>query len=204
MLRLTLIRHSLTRGNLKKRYVGVTDEPLCQEGIDLLQRGIYPEVEAVFISPMSRCIQTAEILYPHCRRYEIAELSECDFGEFENKNYQELSDNPRYQAWIDSGGTLPFPNGESREQFSKRSICGFRKVIKDCVYWQLKSAALVVHGGTIMNIMETFAKAERSFYQWHVKNGCGYLVEIDIDGWMYGREKLYVLGNIPYQEENQR
>lgn len=47
----------------------------------------------------------------------IEELSECDFGEFENKNYKELSGNQDYQRWIDSNGTLPFPGGESREAF---------------------------------------------------------------------------------------
>lgn len=38
----------------------------------------------------------------------IEELAECDFGEFENKNYKELEGNPHYQEWIDSNGTLPF------------------------------------------------------------------------------------------------
>ena len=33
-----LIRHSMTKGNLEKRYVGSrTDEPLCREGIALLE-----------------------------------------------------------------------------------------------------------------------------------------------------------------------
>ena len=47
-------------------------------------------------------------------------LKECDFGDFENKNYKELSGNPDYQAWIDSGGALPFPGGEDPEGFRNR------------------------------------------------------------------------------------
>ena len=112
MLKLFLLRHSQTEGNKKKRYIGVTDEPLCQEGIDLLKRAVYPRAQAVFVSPMRRCVQTAGILYPDCGLHIIEELRECDFGEFENKSYLELSDNENYQRWVDSGGMLPFPKGE--------------------------------------------------------------------------------------------
>lgn len=49
MIQLYLIRHSMTAGNLKKRYIGRTDESLCPEGIVLLesyiQKNIYPEVQ---------------------------------------------------------------------------------------------------------------------------------------------------------------
>ena len=54
-----------------------------------------------------------------------------DFGQFEGKNYEELKDNPDYQKWIDSNGTLPFPGGESREQFIRRSMEGFDRMMSD-------------------------------------------------------------------------
>lgn len=50
-----------------------------------------------------------------------------DFGAFEGHNYQELSGDPAYQRWIDSGGTLPFPEGESREEFIRRNVAGYEK-----------------------------------------------------------------------------
>ena len=58
------------------------------------------------------------------------------------KSYKELSTDIRfrdsYQAWIDSGGTLAFPNGESRKEFCKRSICGFERVLTQAL--ELKRA----------------------------------------------------------------
>ena len=37
MLKILLIRHSMTAGNKLGRYIGArTDEPLCEEGIHLL------------------------------------------------------------------------------------------------------------------------------------------------------------------------
>ena len=111
------------------------------------------------------------------------ELAECDFGEFENKNYKELEGNPHYQEWIDSNGTLPFPGGESREGFKSRNLRGFDRVVSGCIRSHVAEAALVIHGGTIMNIMEAYALPKKAFYEWHVGNGCGYLVELELQDW---------------------
>ena len=51
----------------------------------------------------------------------------------------------------------------------------------------------VMHGGIIMNIMEEYADEERSFYDWHVKNGKGYEVEIDPELWKKGRQFLHMI-----------
>lgn len=179
MLKLYLIRHGQTPGNKLQRYIGTTDEPLCAEGREFLQKLSYPMPEKLYVSPLRRCVETAEILFPGKKMNINEELAECDFGEFENKNYKELSGNDNYQKWIDSNGTLPFPGGESREAFKRRNLIGFQKVVTQCIREKVNMAALVVHGGTIMNIMEEYADRQRSFYEWHVKNGGGYLVELD-------------------------
>lgn len=194
MLKLLLIRHGETAGNKLKRYIGKrTDESLCREGMDELEKLVYPSVQAVYTSPMLRCTQTAGILFPGKKLNIIDELAECDFGEFENKNYMELSGNELYQAWVDSGGLLPFPGGESREEFKHRNVIGFQRAVNGCIRDGLSMAALVVHGGTIMNVMEEYADEERSFYDWHVKNGKGYEVEIDPQLWKKGRKFLHKL-----------
>lgn len=190
MLKLWLIRHGMTEGNRHGRYIGVTDEALCEQGKDALSLMGYPMPQAVYVSPMLRCTQTAGILFPGKSLQIIEELSECHFGKFENKNYQELSKEKDYQAWIDSNGMAPFPGGESREEFQKRTLRGFQKAVNDCVRRNLEDAALVVHGGTIMNIMEEYCTVKRSFYEWHVKNGGGYLVELNKRDWINGRREL--------------
>ena len=198
MLRLVLLRHSFTEGNLQKRYVGVTDEPLCPQGIRFLEEHFYPETEHIFVSPMLRCVQTARLIYPKQPFHIIEELAECDFGDFENKNYLELSDNPDYQKWVDSGGILPFPNGESRETFRWRSLKGFERAVYFCLNKKAKSATIVTHGGNIMSILEEYASSPKSYYQWHVENGCGYVVELEEDLWKQNREELYVMAKIPH------
>ena len=196
MTELFFIRHGKTYGNTLGRYIGTTDEPLCEEGRTALAEnaekrlaGIRPD--AVYASPMKRCLQTAEILFPGVPVRVFQELRECDFGEFENRNYQELSGNAAYQAWIDSGGALPFPGGESREGFQKRCVEGFRQVLEDVRQRyegrtgepgaaegagteECFRAALVVHGGTIMSILSACAFPQEEYYHWQVKNGEGF------------------------------
>ena len=63
-----LFRHGITRANLEGKYVGLSDYPLCQEGIDALKEFVkdkdYPPVEKIYTSPLRRCRETAHILYP--------------------------------------------------------------------------------------------------------------------------------------------
>lgn len=190
MLKLWLIRHGMTEGNRHQRYIGVTDEPLCEEGRNLLSNVTYPRVQALFVSPLRRCRETARILFGDQEQRVIELLAECDFGEFENKNYKELADNPHYQEWIDSNGTLPFPGGESKEECAARNLKGFEEVLEVLGNEGITEAALVVHGGTIMNIMETYALPEKAFYEWHVGNGCGYEVELEPEQWKKTAKKF--------------
>ena len=172
-----LIRHGMTRGNQEKRYVGCrTDEPLCPEGIAMLKQAVYPDVEQVYISPLRRCRETAAILYPNVKTETVPDFRECDFGEFEYRNYAELNGRADYQAWINSGGELPFPGGESRAAFSGRSLAAFRALVPA---GDGENCALIVHGGTIMAIMEAMARPRGYYYDFQVGNGGGYILHED-------------------------
>ena len=179
MIELYFIRHGKTYGNTLGRYIGTTDESLCSEGRQALKRFFYPQVEAVYASPMKRCLETADLLWPEPPIRGFEKLRECDFGEFENKNYQELKDNPRYQAWVDSEGRMPFPGGERREDFQNRCCEGFIEVLEEIRKKGCKKAALVVHGGTIMSILAAYGEPKKAFYDWQVKNGMGWLAHWD-------------------------
>ncbi|MCI5648859.1 MAG: histidine phosphatase family protein [Fusicatenibacter sp.] len=192
MIRMAMIRHGKTHGNLQGRYIGVTDEPLCEEGISELKEMETDTVELLFVSPMLRCIETAELLYPYAKKIQIPELAECNFGEFENKNYQELQDNQKYQDWVDSMATLAFPGGESLQEFKNRCIRGFDKVVDTCIRRHYKNVALIVHGGTIMSIMEAYGVPKREYYDWHVDNGRGYHICLSEQNWKMGRREAVV------------
>ena len=65
-MEIVLIRHGATAGNIEKRYIGTTDEPLCDTGTAQIQEymsaGCYPKVQALYVSPLKRCSQTAAFI----------------------------------------------------------------------------------------------------------------------------------------------
>lgn len=169
----TFIRHGQTAGNAEKRYVGRTDEPLSDAGRSALSTRAYPVVSRVYISPMLRCTQTAEVIYPGVPRTVIHDFRECDFGEFEYKNYWELNGDSRYQAWIDSGGEIPFPGGESKAVFSARCVAAYREVARELAL-RGEDVAIIAHGGTLMAVLEAFAHPRRPYFDWQTPPGGGF------------------------------
>lgn len=186
-LEVLLLRHGQTQGNLEKRYIGKTDEPLLLDDtesmrkINALQKRLEQEVIAgsqkLFVSPMLRCRQTAELLFPGQEQVVIDKLREMDFGRFEAKNYMELSADPAYQAWIDSDGRLPFPEGEDRECFIKRTMEGFRQMTEQAWRENCGQIAAVVHGGSIMAILSCLMQDDYFAYQ--VPNLAGYAFQYE-------------------------
>lgn len=216
-MNIVFIRHGMTEGNKEKRYIGKIDEELCADGrqslIDNINscKDFYPKADIIFSSPMKRCIQTSEIIYPDKKCIIVDEFREIDFGDFEGKNYKELNGNYEYQKWIDSGGKITFPNGESRVDFSLRCKKGFIRSLSICEeYIQKQSdrfvkreagfmAAFVVHGGTIMSIMEYFEKERLDYYSYRCDNGHGFICEV-----MYNENNSsYVSNNITLIKKGQ-
>ena len=169
MMKIILIRHGKTLGNLQKRYIGSTDQPLCEEGRAEINSQTYPAADKVFVSPYLRCIQTAELIYPDKEKTVCKDLRECDFGIFENKNYEELKNDSSYISWLDSSCESPIPNGESKAEFCARVCACFEKTVKACADLNIESLAFVVHGGTVMAVSEKFEGTK--FYTRQIKNG---------------------------------
>jgi len=181
-----LIRHGLTNGNLEKRYIGCrSDEPLCDEGRQLLIESapvftvLASSCTRLFTSPMKRSIETAGILFPTLCPEIVSGLSETDFGDFEGLNYSELNGRSDYQAWLDSCGTIPFPNGESRESFIERSFFAFRGIIDSCS----GNCVIVCHGGSIMAIMSSLTG--KDYFDFQVGSGEGFRITLSVSGEEY-------------------
>ena len=105
--KLYLIRHGMTKGNLEGRFVGRTDLPLCEEGIaelkKLQEEYEYPDVQKVYSSPMARCVETADILYPNRLLQRVDNLREYDFGVFEGQLAKDLAGTEMFVRWNESG-----------------------------------------------------------------------------------------------------
>lgn len=181
-MRVILLRHGQTGGNLQRRYLGRTDEPLCAQGIAQARAaGILDNLAYAYVSPMLRAIQTAKICFPNAQMHVIEDLREMDFGDFEGRTADEMACDTAYREWVDGNCEGQCPNGEGIASFQQRVQAAFDFLMRDAFARQLKELAVVAHGGTIMAAMSIFANSMRAYYDWHVPHCCGYEAVIEED-----------------------
>lgn len=184
---LYLIRHAKTQGNYEGRYAGAGDEPVSEAGLFELKArivsGYYPKVEKVYVSPRERCRQTAFWIYPKLSYQIVPGFAEYNFGAFEGKSYAELKGNPLYRRWIAGGGKEKAPGGEDIQSYKERCCRAFSEVVEDIRQGGWKDTALVIHGGTIMAILEKYIPGGKSFFDWQVPNTQGYKLSIEDKQW---------------------
>lgn len=175
-MHVTLIRHGQIPGNAQGRYIGRTDQSLTAAGIaELEAMGADMTVKAVYVSPLRRTRQTAAILFPEAKQTVVDDLREMDFGDFEGRSAAEMAEDGAYRVWVESGCLAPCPKGESKDAFSERICAAFVEILRQA---QDETLTFVVHGGTIMAIMERFALPQRGFYDYLVSNGGGYTCDV--------------------------
>ncbi len=183
-MRVEIIRHGETDLQAEGRYQGRLDPPLSEEGkAKLLTSSKKPE--RVFVTKLLRSRQTAEILFPEAEQILTEGLEEMDFGIFEGKNYIEMEKDADYRSWVESGCLAPCPGGESKAQFCQRVCRSFLALLEQEEKKGREELILLAHGGTQMAVMEALCREKRSYYDWHLGSGKGYLLEAERkeEGW---------------------
>ena len=188
MREILMLRHGATPGNNLRQYIGATDEPLSEAGRTGLAELHYPDAKKVYISPLLRCRQTAEILFPGAMLLPVEDLREMDFGHFEGRSYLDMSEDAEYQAWLDSNCEDPIPGGETKADFTERCCAAFEKILAEN---ETDPLVFVVHGGTIMAVLSRFGLPARSYYDWSVGNGHGFRLT-----WESESRKLHVIEEV--------
>jgi len=156
--RLIITRHPAIPGNDQGRFIGLSDISLGAQG-EKEARGLARSLAArysfqrIFSSPLQRCRRTAEIIAEQFRPSVqiINRLREIDFGEWENRNFQEISqlDPAAVEDWLMKSSDFQFPGGER--------ICAFQERVKQATEILLKtegeSLLAVTHGGVMRTML---------------------------------------------------
>jgi len=175
-MRLYLLRHGLTEYNAKHYYQGSQDIPLSDEGRAQLGRADF-DVDVVYVTPLMRTGQTAEILFPSARQVVVEELREMNFGIFEGRSDAEMAGEPEYEAWIKSEWQLPCPGGETWADFADRSCAALDKLIRKAHAEGQEKLVIVAHGGTQMAVLHRHARPERKLVEWLGSHSGGYVLD---------------------------
>lgn len=200
-----LFRHGITRANLEGKYVGLSDYPLCQEGIDALKEFVkdkdYPPGRKNLHLPAAPLPETAHILYPGYKTFDVPQLMEMDFGTYEGKTLNELQNDESFIAWSrDSMHNAP-PEGEDGMEFIRRVIKGLNDVFQDMMANDVHNAALVIPGGMIMSMLALMGFPRHPMGEWECAAGAGYTIVMTPELWT--RDKVFeVLSSIPMKPED--
>jgi alpha-ribazole phosphatase len=178
---ITVIRHGLTEGNLKKWYYGASDIPLDPQGVAALKtlaaEKIYPDPSGAdfYVSGMLRTRQSLKAIYGDVPYSVIPDLRELNFGIFEKCTYDELRNDPQYREWLADPTGRIMPQGESMGGFSARVMRGWRELTSQCD----DKAIAVIHGGPISCIMRNLFEPQAQYFKWVPDPGHGYTITVD-------------------------
>lgn len=201
--RIHFIRHALCEANEEGRYVGITESPVSANGrrelSEKASRYVYPEVDKVYVSPLKRCIATAAFLYPEGYARVVPELREMNFGDFEGRLLTDIRDTPEYKVFMKGGLDNPPPNGESLRHVVQRCFEGLDFIVNDMMKNGYGSAAVVTHGGIIMNMMSCFGLPKYSPNDFACDFGEGYTVLVTAQMWQQSGA-FEILGALPYEK----
>ena len=199
--RISVLRHGMTEANEKGVYIGSTDLPLSDKGAAELAAKAdeydYPRVHRVYSSPLRRCTETAEILFPDTELCTVDDLRELNFGEFENKSIDELAKRRDYNDWLRGGKDARPPKGESLEEMTARTYTGLHNVIMDMMESGLTHCALITHAGIISNMLAGFGLPKYSPSQINTEPGGGFDILVTAQMWL-NSQSFEILGYCPY------
>lgn len=151
-----IARHGQTQWNTKGIYQGRLDSPLTSEGErQALQLGqtLLPEnIEHIYVSPLGRARQTADICNAQLKSSLSIEndLAERSFGDWQGRIKSELANLRDFEASKLPLSTIAPPNGETALDSAKRfSRCLAQKAISD----SYDKVLVVAHGDVIKHFL---------------------------------------------------
>ena len=178
-MRLTIIRHGITSGNILNQHIGTTDIPLAAEGEELARKTskFLGKYDAYYCSPMLRTRQTAALLFPGKTVTPFDGFQERDFGEYEGKTHTELAGDPFYAEWVQDQISAP-PGGESVDMLTKRCGTALERLLSDAEARHASNIVLVTHGNVIRALMSHYTSLGIPFRDWLTENCGGWVVDV--------------------------
>lgn len=163
-VKLFLIRHGQTDGNVRGQYIGSLDIDMTEEGISQAKsaKNYLSNVNFsnIYSSPLKRAVNTAVIIAEgtgHKVRI-MNDLRELDFGKWEGLKFDEINSAYRedYQGWLDDPYNHPPTGGESFDKLIARADKEIKRIVEENP--DGSSVAVVSHGGVILSLIVNWLK----------------------------------------------
>ncbi|MDP9727222.1 histidine phosphatase family protein [Alicyclobacillus tolerans] len=192
MTTLFFVRHGVTEENLQYTLIGHTDPSLHPQGIEqahqVAKTLMNEEIEAVYTSPLKRCLETAECIAQthHSLPVQICpSLQEINLGIVDGmssflayERYRSLLD----EALDESLPDFAFPGGERRSEALQRFHTALNKI---CSRHPHGHICVVTHGGLLGLWLATLhGDSLGRFRHWQPRHGTITRVERKNDSFL--------------------
>jgi broad specificity phosphatase PhoE len=175
-MKIYLIRHGETTGDIEDRYGGSYDDHLTNKGQEQLRLTannlVGKEIEKIFSSPLIRAQESSEIISQRIGApiEYLGGLQERHYGVLTGLTKQDAQEKYPEVVELHKDPKNTDPEGEGQEEFNKRVVEAFRLVATK----EYKVVAIVSHGGPIKTIFKSLgSELLRSI-------GDGEIFELDI------------------------
>jgi len=138
-MKIYLVRHAESLGNISGKFNGITDLPLSPKGE--LQARLLGEffkdkkLDKIYTSTLRRTIQTAAFSTGRDESsfIKLAELNEIDGGHWEGVEWDRIIKeyNEEYLLWNEKPHLVRLPGGENLNELYERSIGVLEKITRD-------------------------------------------------------------------------
>jgi len=132
--------------------------------------------DKIYTSPLLRCFNLAEDLFPDYSVIQDTRLEELNFGVWEGKTWDEIYAQKKGRYWMDHYLSVCCPKGESYQDLKNRilSFCSEISLLKS------SNIVLVTHAGVIRIIRSVITKEpiEKMFSDFSPEYGGVYKFEI--------------------------
>ena len=152
MKKVYLIRHGLPDfPDGKKMCIGTTDIPMCETGLAQAAQmaRMLPPVTAVFSSPLTRAVQTAQAIGMPVA--VLDGLREMYAGEWDGLTFEQIRQRyPELYAARTHDLTIPLPGAEDHE----KGLARFKGAMEEAAKQSPGDFAVVAHGGIIAQFLQ--------------------------------------------------
>jgi alpha-ribazole phosphatase len=188
MFEILLIRHGETEYNSSKKFTGVTDVDLNENGReqalklgDVLKNEVF---DHIYSSDLRRCVETGSHLKCANDRIFSKELREMNFGRWEGLTYDQIKEKypDELKKWESDWINFIIHEGESFNIMSGRVIKEFEKILKQHSGNNEGKIAIISHSGCIRTILaHCIIGSIKESWKFRVENAAVSRLSVDKD-----------------------
>lgn len=175
-MKIYLIRHGETTGDIEGRYGGGYDDHLTERGREQIRATAEKlkdkDIEVIFSSPLIRTREASEIISQtiNCPVKILDGLQERHYGVLSGLTKEEAMQKYPEAVKLHADYQNTDPEGESYVDFCNRVLESFKTIVGQ----EIKTVAVVTHGGPIKCIYRDLGKGELE------KLDDGHILELDV------------------------